>query len=452
MKWLIALGLLVLLTSCQPQAKEVRPMDQTDLMYFIMTDRFNDGDESNNTDVDKSDLKRYHGGDFQGIRDKLDYLQDLGVTAIWITPVQKNTPNGYHGYWIDDFYAIEPHLGTLDDLKALVKDMHKRDMKLIVDFVINHSGYDSTILREHPDWFHPNTSIHNWNDKQQVEQGWLAGLPDFDQTIPEVSDYLIGSALWLIDETGIDGFRLDTVRHVPKDYWRTFSEAIRAKCPDFYLIGEVYDYNASVLNYYKQAGIEGMLNYPMYRAILDGFHQSGSMKRLAEVMELAKKDPSPTKNGAFLDNHDNPRLLNQVGEGGPEYLKQALTFIMTSQQIPVIYYGTEVSLEGGGDPDNRRDFPWDKAENTLEPLWSKLIELRKDPIYQTGTWELIESRDDVIVYQIVSDKGRYVIGLNNQNQETTINLDTTGLKNFLDESQPVSATIPARGIIIYRSQ
>lgn len=448
---LILLLLVFLLVGCRSEI--VREIGPNELMYFIMTDRFADGDTSNNVDVDKTDLKRYHGGDFAGLRSRLDYLEDLGVTMVWITPVQKNTPDGYHGYWIDDFYAIEPHLGSLEELKALVQDLHRRDMLLIVDFVVNHTGYDSTILQEHPDWFHPDKGIHNWNDRQQVEQGWLAGLPDLNQQIPEVRDYLIESALWLIQETGIDGFRLDTVRHVEPAFWQTFTDRIRQDYPNFYFLGEVYDYNASVLNYYKQSGIEGMLNYPLYRGILDGLHDGGSMKGLAEAMMWADKDPSPTKNGVFFDNHDNPRLLSLIGEGAPEYVNQALTFVMTSRQIPVIYYGSEVSMEGGKDPDNRRDFPWNTPDNTLEPLWSTLRDLRKDPIYQNGTWELIEVSDEIIVYQIQSDDGRFVIGLNNRNYpvQSTL-LDLTDLKAYGDSSQEVTAEIPPRGIMIYRSK
>ena len=452
MKKIGFLLLIILIVGCTASPIADREIGPDEVMYFILTDRFRDGDQSNNYDVDKSDLKRYHGGDFQGIRDQLDYLEDLGITMVWITPVQQNTANGYHGYWIDDFYAIEPHLGTLEDLKGLTEEMHRRGMKLIVDFVINHTGYDSQILEDNPDWFHPDRSIHNWSDKQQVEQGWLAGLPDFDQTNPEVADYLINSALWLIEETGIDGFRLDTVRHVDLDFWNTFVDRIRQDYPAFYFIGEVYNYNPPVLNHYKQSGIDGMLNYPMYQAILTAFRDNGSMTAIETVMNRSQNDPSPERNGMFVDNHDNKRFLSQVGDGGLDYLKQAITFIMTTRQIPVIYYGTEVGMEGWDDPDNRRGFPWDDTENRLEPLWSKLLELRSDNIYKQGSVVILDVSKEYLLYQIESDEGRFVIGMNNLTEPVHLNREPGELTNFLDPEAAVDFVIPARGIIIYRSK
>lgn len=447
--WLFLL--ILLLVGCTKTESLERNMGLHEVMYFVMTDRFYDGDETNNQAVNKADLSSYHGGDFKGLREKLDYIEGLGATAIWITPVQKNTPGGYHGYWIDDFYAIEPHLGTIDDLRALVKDMHSRDMKLIVDFVINHTGYNSSLLEEHPDWFHPDKTIHNWSDKEQVETGWLAGLPDFDQSNPEVAKYLIDSALWLIEETGIDGFRLDTVKHVDLDFWITFTEAILEKHPNFYFMGEVYDYNPPVLNHYKQAGIDGMLNYPMFKAIQAAFRPGGSMRAIEAVYDRAKNDPTPNLNGMFIDNHDNMRFLTQVGENGEDYLRQAITFIMTTRQIPVIYYGTEVGLEGGEDPDNRRPFPWNDTQNILEPLWSKLLELRDDEVYLNGRVTILETTDEYILYQIEWNEDRYIVGMNNRNESVGLTREITGLTNFLYPDQAVDFILPPRGIVIYRS-
>lgn len=450
MKRLSWLLIILLLIGCQSPAE--RAIGPDEVMYFILTDRFYDGDPANNYQVERDDLKKFHGGDFKGIAAKLDYLQDLGVTMIWITPVQQNVADGYHGYWIDDFYAIEPHLGSLADLQALTKDIHRRGMKLIVDFVINHTGYDSNLLAERPDWFHPETAIHNWGDKQQVEQGWLAGLPDLDQSNPEVAEYLIGSALWLIEQTGIDGFRLDTVRHVERSFWEQFVAAIKAKYPDFYLIGEVYDYNPPVLNYYKQTGIDGMLNYPMYRALEQAIKPGGSFQAVAAVFDRAKTDPSPQLNGMFIDNHDNVRFLSRVSPHGTDYLTQAITFIMTTRQIPIIYYGTEVGLSGGADPDNRQFFPWDQADNILEPVWTKLLELRADPIYRSGELSLLDVTPETLLYQVASDQGRYLIGLNNSDDEKQLTYPTSHLTNFLQPGHAVDFVIPGRGIVIYRSE
>lgn len=193
-----------------------------DLIYFIMTDRFNDGDDSNNqfADVNKNNPKAYHGGDLRGIISKLDYIKSLGATAIWITPVAENTLGGYHGYWINDFYKVDPHLGSMNDLKDLVKEAHNRNIKVLMDYVVNHISPDSKMLKEKPaDWFNPKSDISNWNNQEEIEKGWIFGLPDLNQDKPEVKSFLIENAMWWIKETGVDGMRLDTVRHVPKTFW-----------------------------------------------------------------------------------------------------------------------------------------------------------------------------------------------------------------------------------------
>ena len=241
---------LLLLTSCTPANNG---FTKDDLIYFILTDRFSDGDNTNNYDVDKTDPRKRHGGDIKGIIDKLDYIKDLGATAIWITPVMKNEKDGYHGYWIEDFYEVDPHLGTMEDMKTLVKESHKKDIKVILDYVVNHTGYKSPWLKDekYKDWFNENKTITNWNDQDQVENGWLMGLPDLDLNNPEVKKYFIENALWWIDETGIDGMRLDTVKHVPRSFWTEFVSAIKDKHPDFYFLGEVWSENPRYFKSYR---------------------------------------------------------------------------------------------------------------------------------------------------------------------------------------------------------
>ena len=169
------------------------------------------------------------------------------------------------------------------------------------------------------------------------------------------------------------------------------------------------------------------------------------------MYDRAKNDPTPNLNGMFIDNHDNMRFLTQVGENGEDYLRQAITFIMTTRQIPVIYYGTEVGLEGGEDPDNRRPFPWNDTQNILEPLWSKLLELRDDEVYLNGRVTILETTDEYILYQIEWNEDRYIVGMNNGNESVGLTREITGLTNFLYPDQAVDFILPPRGIVIYRS-
>lgn len=258
-----------------------------DIIYFIMTDRFFNGDKSNDYNADKNNPRAFHGGDFKGITQKLDYIKSIGATAVWITPVVENEDNGYHGYWAKDFYKTDPHLGTITDLKNLVKEAHKRNIKVIIDYVVNHTGYNTPWLTDgkHEGWFHPKKDILNYDDINECENGWLLGLPDLNQENPQVKKYLIDNALWWIKETKIDGMRLDTVKHVPKSFWIDFSKEIKSKYPAFYLLGEVWSGNPVFLEEYKKCGIDGLIDYPLYFGISSAFKHYGNTDNLINSIQ-----------------------------------------------------------------------------------------------------------------------------------------------------------------------
>jgi alpha-amylase len=410
-----------------------------DLIYFIMTDRFYDADVSNDkfSDVNKNDPKSYHGGDLQGIIDKLDYIKSLGTTAIWITPVVKNEYGGYHGYWTNDFYSVDPHLGEMAILKKLVSEAHKRNMKVLLDHVVNHTGYKSPWLADESkkEWFHPKLNISNWSDQKQIENGWLAGLPDLNQENPEVKKYLLDNTLWWIEETGVDGMRLDTVRHVSKDFWQEFTGTVKAKYPNFYFLGEVWNENTRYLEEYHKLGLDGLTNYSMFKGIRESFKGFGKTTSLISAINRESSFSSPELNGIFIDNHDNTRLITQGGEHGKEYLKQALTFTMTYPSIPIIYYGTEIGMEGGNDPDNRRDMEWNKVENNDMLSYYKILSnLRNtNPAIISGEFKLLDYDNYFISYMREKEKKSVIVVINVQNKEkdVTINIPNT-TKEFTD--------------------
>lgn len=402
-----------------------------DLIYFIMTDRFNDGDDSNNqfADVNKNNPKAYHGGDLRGIISKLDYIKSLGATAIWITPVAENTLGGYHGYWINDFYKVDPHLGSMNDLKDLVKEAHNRNIKVLMDYVVNHISPDSKMLKEKPaDWFNPKSDISNWNNQEEIEKGWIFGLPDLNQDKPEVKSFLIENAMWWIKETGVDGMRLDTVRHVPKTFWNEFANAIKEEHPDFYLLGEVWNDNPTYLEQYHHLGIDGMTDYPLFKGIRNAFTRFGKTDTLIHAIEKRNNYSNPDINGIFIDNHDNKRLITYAGDKGSEYLKQALTFIMTYPSIPIIYYGTEIGMKGGDDPDNRRDMNFETIKDSEAlTFYKKLVELRgSNPAIKEGSIELLDYDSYFFSYmREKADKSVIVIyNLQDKEKSVIVNIPT----------------------------
>lgn len=411
-----------------------------DMIYFIMTDRFYDGDESNNQfkDVNKNNPRAYHGGDFKGITEKLDYIKSLGATAIWITPAAENTGGGYHGYWTNDFYKVDPHLGTMEDLQNLVKEAHKRNIKVLLDYVVNHTSPASVMVKEKPaDWFNPKKDIANWNNQEEIEKGWIYGLPDLNQNNPEVKSFFIENALWWIKQTNIDGMRLDTVKHVPKAFWNEFAGAIKAEYPDFYLLGEVWNSNPRYLEQYHRLGIDGMTDYPLFEGIRSAFTRYGKTYTLVNAIKQRDDYTNPELNGIFFDNHDNKRLITYAGENGPEYLKQALTFIMTYPSIPVIYYGTEIGMEGGDDPDNRRDMDWKAAEDSeLLSFYKKLAELRNSSMaIKSGNIELLDYDSYFFSYIREKDDKSAVVVMNLQNKQKSVTIsiptESTHYKDFL---------------------
>lgn len=410
-----------------------------DLIYFIMPDRFYNADGSNDkfSDVNKNDPKAYHGGDLQGVIEKLDYIKSLGTTTIWITPVVKNEYGGYHGYWTNDFYSVDPHLGDMAILKKLVTEAHKRDMKVLLDHVVNHTGYKSPWLKDESkkDWFHPKMNISNWSDQKQIENGWLAGLPDLNQDNPEVKKYLLDNTLWWIEQTGVDGMRLDTVRHISMDFWQEFTETIKAKYPGFYFLGEVWNENSRYLEQYHKLGLDGLTNYSMFKGIRESFTKFGKTAPLISAINREVSFSSPELNGIFIDNHDNTRLITQGGDHGKEYLKQALTFTMTYPSIPIIYYGTELGMKGGADPDNRRDMEWNNVENNeMLTFYKKLSNLRNtNPAIISGEFKLLDYDNYFISYMREKDKKSVVVVINLQNKEKDIVINIpNNTKEFTD--------------------
>lgn len=408
-----------------------------DLIYFIMTDRFYNGDKSNDIDADITDPKAYHGGDIKGVTEKLDYIKSLGTTAIWLTPVVENEEKGYHGYWTKDFYKVDPHLGTMEDLQNLVKEAHKRGIKIVLDYVVNHTGYKTSWLSDgkHTNWFHPEKPLTDFNNTEELEKGWLCGLPDLNQENPDVKNYLIKNSLWWIENTGIDGMRLDTMRHVSKNFWKEFSQTIKSKYPNFYLLGEVWNDDASYLQQYIDSGIDGVTNYSIFNGINNTFKDSGSPNSLVTAIENESKFTNPTLNGIFIDNHDNKRFVTAAGENGEAYLKLALAFEMTYPSIPIIYYGTEIAMNGGDDPDNRKDMDWEKTKTSnILTYYKKLIALRTSvPAFNSSQIKVLDYDSKYIAYLRGKDKDSIIIAMNIDNKDINIKVKVPyDTKEYID--------------------
>ncbi|MBN9691241.1 MAG: cyclomaltodextrinase N-terminal domain-containing protein [Verrucomicrobia bacterium] len=382
-----------------------------DVLYLIMPDRFANGDPANDNPakspglLDRSKSRHYHGGDLRGVIQRLPYLKELGVTTLWLNPWYDNNdrlndrekytlenkldPVGgspitdYHGYGAIDFYGVEERLGDLATLRELVDTAHALGLKVVQDQVANHVGpfHPWTTDPPTPTWFHGTTEKHPENTWQtwtvpdpyatqelraNTLDGWFINLlPDLNQDDPEGRRYLIQNALWWVGITGIDGVRQDTLPYVPRTFWRDWSAALKRQHPNLTLLGEVFDADTTKVSFYQtgqtrfdgvDSGIDSLFDFPLFYRLRETFGEGKPIKPVAEQLARDHVYENPSLLVTFVGLHDVDRFMNVKG-ADTTGLQLALTFILTSRGIPLIYYGDELALPGGGDPDNRRDFP-----------------------------------------------------------------------------------------------
>ena len=377
-----------------------------DVMYLIMPDRFANGDAANDEPAeapgshDRTKARAYHGGDLRGIREHLDYLKNLGVTTLWLTPIVKNgATEDYHGYGAVDLYAVEPHLGTLRDYQELIAAAHQQKMKIVFDIVPNHVGPKNPWAAKPPlpDWFHgtvphhmsssgpingtfygeaenhghdlfealadPHAPPRMWRN---LTEGWFVDLlPDLNTENPIVAQYLLQNAIWWTESSGLDGFRVDTFPYISRQFWAHWHAGLRRIYPQLTTIGEVFHPDASVTSFFAggqrrpdgiDTGVSTLFDYPMYFALRDVLLNGAPAGRIADVLRHDSLYSRPDALVTFFGNHDVPRFASVKGST-PAKLKLALALTLTLRGIPQLYYGDELGMPGDGDPDNRRDFP-----------------------------------------------------------------------------------------------
>jgi glycosidase len=373
-----------------------------DVMYLIMIDRFSDGDQTNNDPpesrgiYDRGNKFYYHGGDLQGIIDRLAYLKDLGVTALWLTPwydnynrvnhieLKEDKPStGFHGYNPQDFYAVEEHFGTLTKLQELVEASHKVGIKIIQDQVVNHTGPYHAWVDDSPTptWFNGTRKNHlknvfqTWvlHDTRPVEElkretmeGWfLDFLPDLNQHDREVSRYLIQNTLWWIGTTGLDGIRMDTWQYVPNAFWRDWNRALKREFPRFTVVGEVKDGDVVHTSFFQggkvrfdglDSGLDSLLDFPLFYPIRHAFAEGKSLDGVPKILAKDYLYTDPEILVTLLGGHDDGRFMSEKG-ATLEGLMLANTFVLTTRGVPQLYYGDEIAMTGPDEPTTRKDFP-----------------------------------------------------------------------------------------------
>lgn len=459
--------------------------DASDVLYLIMPDRFAKGDTTDDakkcsaiqypTVDDRDDPNGRHGGDIEGMRRHLGYIDSLGVTAVWVNPVLTNDmPGGaYHGYATTDYYNIDPRFGSNKEWRKFVADAHKRGIKVVMDMIFNHSGSNHPWFTNRPthDWFNfPDkyvqtnyrlSTIHDpyasEYDKKRTVDGWFVeSMPDLNQRNPHLMKYLIQNSIWWIEDSKINGIRMDTYPYADMDAMAEWIKAVEREYPNFNIVGECWYNNEgseafwqrnSYVNRQRNPELPTVMDFVLSIKARDAFSgQTDRLTGLNDIYDHLSLDflfPEPQKILTFLDNHDTDRFLLEE----PETLgwwKQAITFLLTSRGIPQIYYGTEILMNGSKEKSDgyvRRDFPGgfpgDKVnaftakgrtplQNEAHDFMAKLLNWRKgNKVISEGSLKHFMPENGIYVYQRKLGDKDVIVMMNGNDSPVTTTMERT---------------------------
>jgi glycosidase len=487
--------------------KEVISAD--DVIYLIMIDRFADGDPANDNPQDAPpeandphNPRAFHGGDLRGIINHLPYLKDLGVTAIWLTPWYDNW-NGlyrcsqpwcpytyYHGYHAIDYYAVEDRFGDLNTLRELVHKAHALGLKVIQDQVANHVGSQHPWVSDSPlpNWFHGTLPEHQRNsfrnsvllsphsdarDVRNVLDGWFSDdLPDMNQDEPEVARYEIQNALWWVGVTGIDGIREDTIQYMPRAFIRDLSQALHRQYPKLWMVGEVFERDAAQTAFFIgghkgwdgiDTQLDSVFDFALWNTSLKVFTNNLPVQALRDQLKYDALYPDPSKLTVLANNHDTPRFMS-LKDATLTGAKLHTAFILSTRGIPQLYYGEEIAMEGGEDPDNRRDFParaFDaigRSPNEQEMFeWTRSwIRLRREhSALRRGRLIDLQYDDNVYVFARQDNTETVIVGFNRGDKDSYIMLPhravTPLIGNVFSSMNEKWLTLPAHSAVAFKT-
>lgn len=454
------------------------PLTPADILYLIMPDRFANGNivndrvpDFNEQKIDRADVFERHGGDLQGIMDHLDYLEDLGISSLWLNPVQENDQfhESYHGYAITDHYKIDPRLGSNELYRQLVDSCHRRGIKMIMDVVLNHCGDQHDFIRDLPEknWIHrfPEFTRSNFrattlmdpyaaeSDKDQMVQGWFdVHMPDLDQRNERVSRFLIQNSIWWVEYAGLDGYRIDTYPYSYIDFSNEWVSAVLREYPGITLFGETWVHNIPIQAFFSEKEhlfkngsiVPSLTDFQMHFALVKALtEEPGWTEGISKIYYTLAQDfmyQNPEKHVIFLDNHDLNRIWSVIERDFSKY-EMGLTLLLTTRGLPMIYYGTEILLQGRGGAfgeHGRIDFPggWkdDKVNKFIKEgrtpteakafsFLQRLIRLRKEhPALSEGELVQYIPQQGLYVYFRIKGEERFMVIANTSKDTRTLHL------------------------------
>lgn len=466
--------------------------NSNDVLYLIMPDRFANGDTSNDVvagmreaKVDRNGQYARHGGDFKGISNNIDYIHDLGVTAIWLNPVLENDMDegSYHGYATTDYYKVDRRFGSNQDFVDLVDKTHARGMKVVMDMIFNHCGSEHFFFTDRPsrDWFnypdkyvqtsYKTTTQHDpyvsAADKKLAIDGWFVEtMPDLNQRNRHVAKYLIQNSIWWIEYSGLDGIRQDTHPYADFDMMSRWCKEVTEEYPDFNIVGETWLHNNVAVAFWQKdsklaaprnSNLRCVMDFPLMGVMEKAFDEQTTWDQgLSRIYEYLGQDivyQNPHELLIFLDNHDTSRFFRNIGQtSNLNRYRQAIAFLLTTRGIPEIYYGTEILMaadKSEGDGYLRRDFPggwagdevnaFNRSERTAHQneafdYMRKLLNWRKgNDVIAKGSLKHFAPTNGVYVYQREYNGKSVVVFLSGIDEEKVI--DLSAYKEVLPATQ-----------------
>jgi len=455
-------------------SSEREGFNSSDVIYLITPDRFSNGDTTNDNvagyleKCDRSNPDGRHGGDIKGILNHLDYLKDLGATAVWINPLQENNmaKYSYHGYSITDYYKTDPRFGSNEDYFALSKAMHSKGLKLIMDMVFNHCGSSHWWMKDLPakDWINKwpeftrssyrsstvTDPLRSKYDSLHFLDGWFdVTMPDMNQHNPFLARYLIQNSIWWIESAGLDGIRQDTYPYCFKDFMSEWDKEVLAEYPNFNIVGECWSAYPDGIAYWQKDALNpdhfntylpSVFDFAMNDALKSAFNETDEWNtgilRLYETLSRDFNYPDPTHIVVFADSHDANRFLATQNQDVRK-LKMAMAFVLTTRGIPLVYEGTEMlqttQKDKDGDGYKRKDFPggWlndsvngftgknmSSAQADMMQYVKKIMNWRKGKeVMHTGKLKQFVPADGVYTYFRYNDKECVMVVMNNNETE-----------------------------------
>lgn len=420
------------LADAPPRALPPRPW-QDEILYFVLVDRFADGDRGNDRDVDLAAKGAFHGGDLKGLTARLDDIASLGVTAIWVNPLVRNIPGyvsgagfpdwAYHGYWMDDLSRLDPRFGTEAELRTFVNACHARGIRVLLDVVYNHAGYDTAYLRDprtRP-WLRNNV-VGDCGDDDLTS--CLAGLPDWKTERPEVRAFLLDAQLGWARRAGVDGFRLDTVKHVEPEFWQLHRRRVRAElAPGFFLLGELWGGDRESLDpYFADDTLDAGLDFGFQGSTVGWLLGRGRTIAYERYLASRHRVREGHLLAQYLSSHDQPGALDLLG-GDRDAFRLAALLQLTTAGVPTIFYGEEVARPIGEWPDNRSDMPWGPMEvlpgagkprdEAMRAFYRRVIALRRaHPALSRGTHEPLFTDGDGLAFLRREGEDAVVVAVN----------------------------------------